>query len=245
MISQRLLCCANMISPGARVADIGADHGYLGIYLLGAGIAQYVAACDLRDGPLQSARRNAARYHVGERMDFILSDGLHHISPDSIDTVVCAGMGGDLIIKILSEAPWLKNSRYTLILQPQAGIAELRAWLGEQGFFEEKADLACDSGFLYCVCRVRYGKSMTLTPGQQFVSPALLASGSPLLEDYITRLKCTLGRIAEGLSRADAYPDPVRLAYYHAALQELGELEVSYAHGKANIGSLPISRAEG
>ena len=56
-ISKRLLCCASMVPPDARVADIGTDHGYLGIHLLQAGISPHVIACDLRKGPLENARR--------------------------------------------------------------------------------------------------------------------------------------------------------------------------------------------
>ena len=75
-ISKRLLCCAQFVAPGARVADIGTDHGYLGIYLLENGIAAHVHACDLRPMPLQKTRENAVRFGAAERMTFLLSDGL-------------------------------------------------------------------------------------------------------------------------------------------------------------------------
>jgi tRNA (adenine22-N1)-methyltransferase len=58
-----------MIPSGARVADIGADHGYLGIYLLQTGVASFVTASDVREQPLDSARANAARFGMTERMD--------------------------------------------------------------------------------------------------------------------------------------------------------------------------------
>ena len=106
-ISKRLLCCAGFVEPGARVADIGTDHGYLGIYLLKNGIARQVTACDLRPLPLRNAQENAERFGVGAQMEFLLSDGLERVTPDRIDTVVCAGMGGDLIVaecqRVLSE----------------------------------------------------------------------------------------------------------------------------------------------
>ncbi len=229
-ISKRLLCCANLIPLHARVADIGTDHGYLGIHLLSQGLADYVAACDLRAGPLDSARRNAARYQTEGKMDFILCDGLSKVDPRRIDTIVCAGMGGDLIIQILSQAPWLRSEQYTLILQPQTGIQDLRAWLSEQGFYEEAVDLVQDAGFLYCVCRLRWGKPMVLSPGQQFVSPVLLASRHPLLKQYIPRLRQSLEGIAEGLSRARAGADPKRLAYFHQAIAELKEMEKDYVN---------------
>ena len=227
-ISQRLKCCADMVPINARMADIGTDHGYLGIHLLTQGLVRYVAACDLREAPLQSARRNAARYHTEEHMEFFLSDGLREVDPDSIDTVVCAGMGGDLIIQILSQAPWLCSERYTLILQPQTSIQDLRAWLGAHGFYEERSELVQDGGFIYCICRVRWGQGMRLTPGQQFVSPALLASGNSLLREYTLRLRQSLERITAGLSRAEAGADPERLQYYRAAMAELKEMEEYY-----------------
>ena len=47
-ISDRLLACAAFVNPGDRVADVGCDHGYLGIYLLKRNIAKHVLASDLR-----------------------------------------------------------------------------------------------------------------------------------------------------------------------------------------------------
>lgn len=228
-ISQRLRCCADMVAPGACVADIGADHGYLGIWLLQSGIAARVAACDLREGPLNSARRNCSRCSLDSRMEFFLSDGLRDVPRERFDTVVCAGMGGDLIIHILSGAPWLRDERYTLILQPQTGADTLRLWLNQQGFYEDRADLAEDGGFIYSIMRFRFGRAEPLSPGERFVSPALLASGSALLGPYLARTAGTLRRIAAGLSRAEAAPDPERLNDYRAALNELEEMEKHYA----------------
>lgn len=227
-LSPRLQCCASLIHPNARIADVGADHCYLGIYLLLNGQAQYVAACDLRNGPLENARRNAIRSNIYDKIDFFLSDGLQAIDPYSIDTIVCAGMGGDLITKILSEAPWLQSAEYTLILQPQTGIPDLRVWLSEHGFYEEKADLVRDNGFLYCVMRVRYGKTSDLTPGQQFISSAILSSGSPLLHEYFMLLKTKINKIICGLIQASAGADPQRLKYYQTALHELEIMEAQY-----------------
>ena len=231
-ISDRLRACAELVPRGARVADVGADHGYLGIFLLQQGKAESVAACDLREGPLSSARRNAEKYGLSERMDFFLSDGLRDVPRDAYDAVVCAGMGGELIVKILSAAPWLKDPRYTLILQPQTDADLLRAWLNGQGFSEDRADLAADAGFLYCAMRVKYGEAAPLSPGQRFVSPALLSSGSPLLGAYISRTVRTLRRISDGLEKAGANPEPERLNYYRSAIRELEEMEKNYADCK-------------
>ena len=75
-ISSRLLACCNYISPGDRVADVGTDHGYLGIWLLTQGKARSVIASDIVPGPLSAARLNAAKFGVSDRMEFYLSDGV-------------------------------------------------------------------------------------------------------------------------------------------------------------------------
>ena len=49
-------------------------------------------------------------------MDFRRCDGLAALSPGEVDTVVIAGMGGDLMVHILSAAPWTRDVK--LILQP-------------------------------------------------------------------------------------------------------------------------------
>ena len=103
-ISNRLLLCAEFVPRGTRAADIGTDHGYLAVYLLREGICPFVTASDLREQPLQKARENAARFGVSENMQFFLSDGLQSIPPGAADTIIMAGMGGDLMVRILEAA---------------------------------------------------------------------------------------------------------------------------------------------
>ena len=127
-ISDRLLACANFVGRGDRVADIGCDHGYLSIHLLTNGIASSCIASDVNAAPLESARRNAGKYGVANKMEFCLSDGVRSI-PRDFDCMVCAGMGADTMMHILSEAPWLKNERYRLVLQCQSKTPMLRRYL--------------------------------------------------------------------------------------------------------------------
>ncbi len=161
-ISKRLRLCAQLVPPGARVADIGTDHGYLGLYLLQNGRAAHVLAADLRPQPLQTAKLHAAKFGFAGQMEFRLSDGLAEIGPDEADTIVCAGMGGDLIVEILSACPWLRDRNYTLILQPQSAGQELRRWLGEHGFAIACEQLVQDGKFLYTVLRAHPGAALPL-----------------------------------------------------------------------------------
>ena len=227
-ISKRLLCCASMVQPGSRVADIGTDHGYLGIYLLQTGAARHVIACDLRKDPLENARRNAKLFGVDGKMELRLSDGLEKILPDEVDTVVMAGMGGDLIQKILSQCPWRKREGLQFILQPQSAGNVLRRWLCEDGFEIQREEPVQDGHFLYTVMDIRQGEPAPLTPGTEYASPALRASGSPLGGNYLARVENALQETVRGLTNAEKQR-PERLAYFGQALLEIQEMRKNYA----------------
>lgn len=224
-ISNRLLLCAQMVRPGSRVADIGTDHGYLPVYLLREGLCPFVTAADLREQPLQKARENAARFGVSEKMQFLLSDGLRNIPPDAADTIVMAGMGGDLMVRMLEAAPWVRDARYTLILQPQSAGQALRQYLAGHGFAIEREALAQDGHFFYTVLRARQGRMPLLTPGQQYASPQLLETGGPLLRPYLARIEAALAGTVRGLQKAD---EPEKLRYYETALAEIREMRKRY-----------------
>ena len=223
-ISKRLLCCAELVPPCGTVADVGTDHGYLGVYLLRAGRCGRVIAADLREKPLASARANAALFAVEECMSFVLSDGLHNFEAGSFDTLVLAGMGGDLITRILADAPWLAGGPYTLILQPQSAANDLRRWLGEQAWSIHRERLVRDGRFLYAVMVVRPGQGRALSPGEQYLSPALRREGDPLFSEYLARVRRALELTLAGIDRSRDPADRARSVYYREALEEVSTL---------------------
>ena len=199
-LSARLQTCAGFVNPGDRIADIGCDHGYLSIHLLTSGIAKSAIASDVAEGPLQSAMRNARKYGVQENIRFYLSDGVRSI-PRDFDTLICAGMGGDTMIHILDSAPWLKDSRYRLILQCQSKRPELRKWLYAQGYTITRETLAKDGKFCYPVAEVVYAPGDALSGADYYITPALRESRSPLLPEFYDRVVGGIRTSVEGLSR--------------------------------------------
>ena len=189
--------------------------------VLREGVCPFVTAADLREQPLQKARENAARFGVADRMQFLLSDGLQSIPPDAAGTIVMAGMGGDLMVRILEAAPWVCDARYTLILQPQSAGQALRQYLAAHGFLIEREALAQDGHFLYTVLRAKKGTMPPLTPGQQYATPQLLAEGGPLLGAYLARIEAALAGTVRGLQKAS---EPEKLRYYQTALAEIQEM---------------------
>ena len=225
-LSTRLLACCSFVGPGDIVADIGCDHGYLGIHLLKSGIAKAIIAADVNEQPLQSAMRNAMRFGVKNKMTFYLSDGVRNI-PRDFTVAVCAGMGADTMISILDAAPWLKDERYRLILQCQSRRPGLRKYLYERGYRILRETLAQDGKFIYPVMEVTYAPSQPLTPGGYHITPALLESGSPLLPDFYQRVKGGIETTVQGLRRSESE----KLPEYEAILNELITMEDKiYAH---------------
>ena len=225
-LSNRLLTCARFITPGHRVADIGCDHGYLGIYLLEHKIATTVIASDINEMPLQSAVRNAQKYGYTDKMSFHLSDGVKNI-PRDFDTLVCAGMGADTMISILESAPWLRDEKYHLILQCQSRRPELRKYLYENGFSILRETLAKDGKFIYPVTEVVYSPAPALSAGSYHITPALLDDKSPLLPDFYERVISGLKNTVDGLSRTGGE----KYEHYCSILQELTKMEEAvYGH---------------
>ena len=183
-LSDRLAACCRFVHSGDRVADVGCDHGYLSIHLLQTGIASHVYAADVRQGPLSSAKRNAASYGVTEHIDFFLSDGVQSL-PRDFDTLVCAGMGADTMVSILAAAPWLKSSRYRMILQCQSKTPSLRRYLSETGWAISRETVLRDGRFLYTVMEVLWNpETPKLTVGEWYFSHALCDCMAPETHEY-------------------------------------------------------------
>ena len=218
-ISNRLLACAEFIQPKDVVADVGCDHGYLGIHLLTNGIAQRIFASDINEGPLQSARRNAQKYGVQDCMSFHLCPGVRDV-PRDFDVMVCAGMGADTMVSILEDAPWLKNDRYRLVLQCQSKTPLLRRYLSENGWYISKESVLKDGRFLYTVMEVIWAPEMPrLSAGQWYLPPALLTNAYPETAEYVFR-------VMDGLRLAVSHRnDPEKR-------QSLEELEIIYPPDK-------------
>lgn len=183
-ISPRLLACAGLIHQGDRVADIGCDHGYLGIYLLQEGIASSIIAADINEGPLQAAYHNAHKYGFADKMSFYLSNGVKNV-PHDFNTLVCAGMGAETMISILEAAPWLKNGQYRLVLQCQTKTYLLRRYLSKQGWSISQEIVLRDGKFLYTLMEVcRRSEPSPLTPGQCYIPPAMLNDTTAEVAEY-------------------------------------------------------------
>ena len=154
-LDPRLMECASLVKEGAAVADICTDHAYLPVWLARKGQISHAIACDIREGPLERAMEHIEKYQVSSMVEARLSDGLENIRPHEVDTVVIAGMGGEVMIHILQRAPWLKQGT-DLILQPMTSVDKLRVWLAGEGYQIQKERAVRAQGKIYSAMKVRY-----------------------------------------------------------------------------------------
>ncbi|MFR5703203.1 MAG: tRNA (adenine(22)-N(1))-methyltransferase TrmK [Eubacterium ramulus] len=74
------------------------------MYLCQTGIIPSAIAMDIGKGPpLQQATAHIKQQGLSSRIRTRLSDGLTALQPGEADTILIAGMGGGLVMKILSQ----------------------------------------------------------------------------------------------------------------------------------------------
>lgn len=155
-LDKRLSAVAALVRPGSRLADIGTDHAYLPVHLVQAEVCPSAIASDIGVGPLEAARHTVTAAGLTSEIALRLGDGLSTVSAEEVDDIAIAGMGGETIAAILEAAPFIKNSRLRLILQPMTRAEDLRRWLMNNGFSVLEEHLTRDKRHLYPVLAAEY-----------------------------------------------------------------------------------------
>lgn len=238
---------ADMVSSGNRLVDVGCDHGFLSIYLVQTGICPGALAMDVRKGPLAAAKTHVEEAGLGGYIETRLSDGLQACEMGEADTLVCAGMGGPLMEKILRDSMDKVSSLKELILQPQSEIKEFREFLREIGFSVVDEDAVIDEGKYYFAMKViprqvqgnfenADGQAVNRTQAcvrTQEVCASLrlyntygeflLKRKHPVLLDYLTQRREYIEKLQKSLEDAVSEKAKERLAEVQEELVELSE----------------------
>ena len=138
-----------MVTPGKRLADVGTDHGYIPIYLTERGIIPSAVAMDINKGPLMRAEEHIREYDLTDKIETRLSDGLKNLKSEEADSMIAAGMGGGLVIRILSDSAQTAEALDELILQPQSEIQKVREYLCGHGYRIIREDMIFEDGKYY------------------------------------------------------------------------------------------------
>ena len=186
-LSKRMNGVADLVITGKVVADIGTDHGYIPIHLIKSGKVSRVIAADINAGPLMRAKNHVAAHGLAPYIETRLSDGLLKIEPGEVDSVVIAGMGGGLVIKILSQSPLVVEQLNEIVLQPQSEVSKVRRYLGENQFIIIKEDIICEDGKYYPMMRVEHGNDLPYSYEELLYGRLLIRDKHPVLKGFLRR----------------------------------------------------------
>lgn len=182
-ISKRLIEISNLIEDNSNIIDVGCDHALLDIYLFKNKKNVKIIASDIKEGPLEQAKRNISKFKYPIRVK--LGSGLDPIEED-IDTVVIAGMGGDTIIDILQKGKdKLKNVK-KMILSPQSEWKRIRECMVSLDFYIEDEKLIEDGNKYYLIIKVAKGIKKYSDKEIEY-GPILLKEKSSIFIDFYTR----------------------------------------------------------
>lgn len=224
-LSQRLSSVASMVTAGNCLADVGTDHGYVPIYLYERNIIPHAIAMDVNKGPLERATLHIAESGMKEAIETRLSDGLAALNSGEADSVVIAGMGGPLIIRILSAYPETTESLKELILQPQSEIPEVRIWLYENGYEIVEEHMVFEDGKYYPMFKaVKNPQAEKLSDLEYKFGKLSVLGEKDVLKAYLVREVANKQNILNKLMEENSEKSKGRAEEMKALLAELEEM---------------------
>ena len=182
--TERMKAIASLFPKSKTAADIGADHGLLSIYLARENLADLVYACDINEAPLNKAKENIEKFSLKDKVIPVLSDGLAFAN-DKAETVIIAGLGGDVISYILKKDDISKIKCF--ILQPMSKAEVLRETIVSLNLKIEDEVLVSDMGRVYCIMKVVPGKA-EYSPLQLSAGPVVIEKKGEHFKEYASRL---------------------------------------------------------
>ncbi len=220
-MSARLLACAGFLR-GRALADIGTDHAYLPSFLAKSGKIPRAVASDIAEGPIRAAERTLREYGVENLVQLRQGNGLSVIDPGEADDIVIAGMGGDLIVQILSGAPWLRSERYRIVLQPMTQEPAVRRWLFDNSFVILSEEAVLSGGKVYTVMCAEWGNGSQKenTPGYFYFG--LVDPKTPAGAAYFEKVR---RRIQKMLRGAEIRKNTLKAEEFREILKEMNEKE--------------------
>ena len=150
-------------------------------------LAQSAIAMDVNKGPLERADSNIRAYRMKEKIQTRLSDGVAALREKEADTVIIAGMGGLLTIRILEAGEKVLKSVKTLVLQPQSEIGLVRKYLAEHGYQITAEDMVLDEGKYYPMMRAEHGTKDKWNAQEYEFGKYLIQDKNPVLMEFLKK----------------------------------------------------------
>ena len=179
-LSQRLERVATHVPAGARLADIGSDHGYLPVALMRRGAITSAVAGEVALTPFRAAERTVRENDLEQHITVRHANGLAAIQPsDAITALTICGMGGETIRDILDSGKTHLSGEERLILQPNGGEQPLRQWLMDNGYRILCEEVLRENRFDYEIIVAERAGPVLYTAEELYFGPLQMQARSP------------------------------------------------------------------
>ncbi|WP_305886488.1 tRNA (adenine(22)-N(1))-methyltransferase TrmK [Pseudomonas sp. Irchel 3H3] len=179
-LSMRLERVAAHVPAGARLADIGSDHGYLPVALMRRGAITAAVAGELAATPFHSAQRTVRDNGLQACISVRLANGLAALeAADEISALTICGMGGETIRDILERGKTRLSGQERLILQPNGGEQPLRQWLMDNGYSILCEEVLRENRFDYEIIVAERTGPVSYSPEQLYFGPLQMQARTP------------------------------------------------------------------
>lgn len=228
----RLEAIASLIDKCETLADIGTDHGYIAEIALKDNLCKKVIATDINKGPLKSAINHLTKIGFKTKVDFRLGSGLTVINENEVDCAVIAGMGGELIVKILEESKTVSKSINSFVLQAMTNVDVLRKYLYDNGYTILEEKVVKEYHHYYFVIKATQGASICEDDIYYEISKYLLEQKDNLLLEYIKKTIDLNNKILENLNNSTKQDNSFKINEFKNKNLKFNELILAY---NANI----------
>lgn len=226
-LQKRLSGAIPFVRKGSFLADVGTDHAYLPVYLYGSGLIRGAVASDINEKPLRSAKSHIAAYGAKGGVSTLLCDGLAGVEVYAPDDITIFGMGGELIARILRDAPFVKDERVRLILQPMSRAEDLRQYLAEEGFATVGESLCVEGQRIYQIICAEYdGVRREISPAEALLGKENIKRGGVLFLSLLRQKKRIFENILAGKESSGepvAYEREILSVIEGLIVKEMGE----------------------
>lgn len=209
-MDNRLMACSEFVRQNSKVVDVGTDHAYLPCFLAINTNIKSIIACDVNEKPLKMAQRTVLYNNLQDKIKLILSNGLKKISTDEADDIIIAGMGGELILRIILECDWTKDNSKHFILQPMTQVPFLRRELYKNGFKILKEKAVYENKHYYTVMLCKYcGIKKEIS--EEFSIVGLLGNDDNILSKEYCKFQINkIKKIVLGLTKSKNKQDEIK-----------------------------------
>ena len=203
ILTPRLRAAASFVRHRAVVADVGTDHAYLPIALALEGKITGAVASDINEGPYLCARSNVKSHSLEKKITVLHTPGLCGVEKFAPTDIVICGMGGELIASIINDAPWTKNPKIRLVLQPMTHSEILRKYLIDNGFCIIDESLAKEEKLYEIICAEYTGTNEKHSEAELLLGKKNIERGGEVFRDLLSSHLSLFKKIASSKKNAN------------------------------------------